>query len=86
MVSITTMLILTNHRTRSHITTTATNDSASWFSITPRFHNHVVISHNIVVISHNNVVIYSTNDATSNVVCCVYVFQFCVKMSYGVYA
>ena len=52
------MLILTNHRPRSHITTTATNDSALWFSITARFHNTVVISYNIGVI-------YSTNDATS---------------------
>ena len=60
VVSITTMQILTNHRPRSHITTTATNDSALWFSITARFHNTVVISYNIGVI-------YSTNDATSEV-------------------
>ena len=59
VVSITTMQILTNHRPRSHITTTATNDSALWFSITARFHNTVVISYNIGVIS-------STNDATSD--------------------
>ena len=52
------MPILTNHRRRSKITTTATNDSVSWFSITSRFHNTVVISYNIGVI-------YSTNDATS---------------------
>ena len=52
------MQILTNHRPRSHITTTATNDPALWFSITARFHNTVVISYNIGVI-------YSTNDATS---------------------
>ena len=52
------MLILTNHRPRSHITTTATNDSALWFSITARFHNTVVIS-------YNNGVIYLTNDPTS---------------------
>ena len=52
------MQILTNHRPRSHITTTATNDSALWFSITARFPNTVVISYNIGVIS-------STNDATS---------------------
>ena len=58
VVSITTMQILTNHRPRSHITTTATNDSALWFSITARFPNTVVISYNIGVIS-------STNDATS---------------------
>ena len=55
------MQILTNHRPRSHITTTATNDSALWFSITARFHNTVVISYNIGVIS-------STNDATSGFV------------------
>ena len=53
------MQILTNHRPRSHITTTATNDSALWFSITARFPNTVVISYNIGVIS-------STNDATSD--------------------
>ena len=58
VVSRTTMQILTNHRPRSHITTTATNDSALGFSITARFHNTVVISYNIGVI-------YSTNDATS---------------------
>ena len=52
------MQILTNHRPRSHITTTATNDSALWFSITARFPNTVVISYNIGVIS-------LTNDATS---------------------
>ena len=60
VVSITTMQILTNHRPRSKITTTATNDSALWFSITAMFHNTVVISYNIGVI-------YSTNDATSEV-------------------
>ena len=54
VVSITTMQILTNHRPRSHITTTATNDSALWFSITARFHNTVVISYNIGVISSTN--------------------------------
>ena len=54
------MQILTNHRPRSHITTTATNDSALWFSITARFPNTVVISYNIGVIS-------STNDATSGI-------------------
>ena len=53
------MQILTNHRPHSHITTTATNDPALWFSITARFHNTVVISYNIGVI-------YSTNDATSD--------------------
>ena len=58
VVSITMMQILTNHRPHSHITTTATNNSALWFSKTARFPNTVVISYNIRVIS-------STNDATS---------------------
>ena len=52
------MLILTNHRPRSHITTILTNDSALWFSITAWFHNNVVIS-------HNSGVIQSSNDTTS---------------------
>ena len=59
VVSITPMQILTNHRPRSHITTTATNDSALWFSITARFPNTVVI------ISCNIGFISSTYDATS---------------------